>query len=114
MEYVLFAIPILPGKTDAAREFQHELVTNHLEAYEESQRNVGITKEIWALQHTPQGDLFAVYFQSEHMAASVSKFVASHEPFDLWFKARVKSVSGLDLNVPPTAPFSELLSVYEA
>jgi hypothetical protein len=114
MEYALFAIPILPGKTEAAREFQRDLMGSHREAYEESERNLAITKEVWALQSTPQGDLFTVFFQSDHLAASVGKFVASHAPFDLWFKARLKLVTGVDLNEPPSGPFSEILSAYEA
>ncbi len=114
MQYALFAIPILPGQTEAARAFQRELMNGHREAYEESERNLGITKEVWALQQTPQGELFVVFFESENIAASVGKFVASHSTFDLWFKAKVKTVTGIDLNVPPPGPLSEILSAYEA
>jgi hypothetical protein len=114
MQYALFALPIQPGKTAAARAFLHALETEHKASYAQSERLLNITKEVWAIQHTPQGDLFVVYFQSDDIPGAVGKFVASRDSFDLWFKAQVKATTGVDLNLPPEGPLSEILSVYEA
>jgi hypothetical protein len=45
---------------------------------------------------------------------AVRQFVGSQDSFDLWFKTQVKDATGVDLNVPPPRPLSEILSVYEA
>ena len=113
MEYALFALPIQAGKTDAARAFQRELDGERKAQYAESERRLGITKEVWALQQSPMGELFVVFFQADDIGGAVSQFVGSQDAFDQWFKSQVKDITGVDLNVPPPGPLSEVLSVYE-
>jgi hypothetical protein len=114
MEYALFALPILPGKSDAARGFLKDLEHERNADYSASEQRLGITKEVWALQQSPMGDLFVVFFQAPDIAGAVNQFVGSQDPFDQWFKQHVKDATGVDLNVPVTGPLSEILSVYEA
>ncbi len=113
MEYALFALPIQPGKTAAARGFLQELESERKGQYAESERRLGVTKEVWAVQQTAGGDLFAIFFQSEDIGGALGKFVGSQDTFDQWFKGRVKDATGVDLNMPP-GPLSDILSVYEA
>ncbi len=56
MDQTLFMLPILPGKTEAARAYLQELVA--------CGHGVGIDREVWAIQQTPQGDVFVVYMTS--------------------------------------------------
>ena len=114
MEYALFALPIHSDRAEAARAFLQELERERKSQYAASEQRLGITKEVWAVQQTPSGQVFAVFFQSDNIGAAVSQFVGSLDPFDQWFKRQVKDVTGVDLNVPPSGPFSEILSVYEA
>ena len=114
MQYALFALPIAPGKTEAARAFLQQLERERKSHYADSEQRLGITKEVWALQHSPMGELFVVFFQSDDIGGSVSQFVGSQDAFDQWFKREVKDITGVDLNVPPPGPLSEVLSVYEA
>jgi hypothetical protein len=114
MQYALFALPIRDDRKDAARGFLRELEDRRKSEYAASEQRLGITKEVWAIQHTQGGDLFAVFFQSEDVPGAVGQFVGSQDPFDLWFKAQVRDTTGVDLNVPPPGPLSEVLSVYEA
>ena len=114
MEYALFSLPIQPGKTPSARKFLDELERQRKADYATSEQRLGITKEVWALQESPQGDRFVVFFQSNDIAGAVRQFVGSKDGFDLWFKNEVKESTGVDLNVPPPGPLSEVLSVYEA
>ena len=60
------------------------------------------------------GELFVVFFQAEDVGGAVGQFVNSQNDFDLWFKTQVKDTTGVDLNVPPPGPLSDILSVYEA
>jgi hypothetical protein len=114
MEHALFALPIQAGKTDAARVFLQQLEGERKGQYATSEQRLGITKEVWALQQSPLGDLFVVFFQSPNIGSSLSQFVASQDEFDQWFKRQVNEIAGVDLNVPPPGPLSEILSVYEA
>jgi hypothetical protein len=114
MQYALFALPIQAGKADAARAFLQELEGTRKSEYAASEQRLKITKEVWALQQSPMGELFVVFFQTEDVGGAVGQFVNSKNEFDLWFKAQVKGTTGVDLNVPPPGPLSDILSVYEA
>jgi hypothetical protein len=114
MEYALFALPIQSGKSDTARAFLRELEGQRKADYAASEQRLGITKEVWALQQSPMGELFVIFFQSPNIGGAGGEFVASQDAFDQWFKGQVKDTTGVDLNVPPTGPLSDILSVYEA
>jgi hypothetical protein len=114
MEYALFALPIHAGQVEAARGFLQDLERERKGEYAASEQRLGITKEVWAVQHTPMGELFVVFFQSQDIGASISQFVASTDAFDQWFKQRVRHTTGVDLNVMPAGPLSEIISVFEA
>ncbi len=114
MQYALFALPIAADKTAAARAFLQQLERERKSEYAASEQRLGITKEVWALQQSPMGELFVVFFQSEDIGGSVGQFVGSQDEFDQWFKRELKDITGVDLNVPPPGPLSDILSVYEA
>jgi hypothetical protein len=113
MASVGFALPILPGKTEAARTFQRALDGSRKGEYGESERNIGITKELWFLQQTPNGDLFVAYLESADPDRALGMFSQSREPFEVWFKEQLAIITGMDMNNPPPGPLSELLSHYE-
>jgi hypothetical protein len=114
LEYALFALPIQSGKTDAARGFLAELEGERKSQYAASEQRLGITKEVWALQQSAMGALFVVFFQGDNIGGAVAQFVGSQDGFDQWFKRHLKDITGVDLNVPPPGPLSDILSVYEA
>jgi len=114
MDRTCFALPLLAGKTEAARAFLHELEGERKLAYAASEERLGLTKEVWAVQTLPTGDCFVVYFEGADIAQAFRQFAASQNAFDRWFKDRVRETTGADLNVPPPGPMSDVLSVYEA
>jgi hypothetical protein len=114
VEYALFALPILEGKSADAHAFLAELEGPRKGDYATSEQRLAITKEVWAIQSTPMGELFVVFFQAPDISGAVGQFVGSRDAFDLWFKDQVKAATGVDLNVPPAGPLSDVLSVYEA
>src|SRR5919199_690546 len=114
MDQTLFALPILPGKTEDARAFLRELESECKEQYAASERRLGLVKEVWALQQTPQGDLYVVYFAGQDIGRAFQQFAASQDEFDQWFKRRVQETTSADLNTPPPGPLSEILSDYQA
>lgn len=114
MDHLGFALPILPGKGTAARAFQRELAGARRAEYAHSARALGIVKELWFLQETPNGDLFVVYLESPDLHRALDRFAASRSAFDVWFRRQLATVTGIDLGTPPPGPLSELVSRYEA
>jgi hypothetical protein len=82
--------------------------------FDASERRIGITKELWYLAKLAAGDHLIAYMESADFGRALQMFVASRDPFDMWFKAQMLSVTGLDLNNPPAdMQPAELLSHYE-
>ncbi len=114
MDHVCLAVPLLPGKSAEARAFFNQLDGSKRAEFDASERRIGITKEIWYLAPLPGGDHVIGYMEAADFNSALQSFVASRDPFDMWFKAQMGAVTGLDLNNPPAnmAP-AELLSEYE-
>ncbi len=91
-----------------------ELEGSRKSQYAASERRIGIVKESWYLQQTPQGDIFVAYMESADFGRALKLFSESQDEFDQWFKRRMQDVTGLDLNTPPPGPLSEQLSSYQA
>jgi len=114
MDQALFALPILPGKTEAARAFLQEQEGPRKQELVACGQSVGITKEVWAIQQTPQGDLFVVYMAGDNIAHAFTQLAASQSAFDCWLKQQLQETTGADLNTPPPGPISEILTDVEA
>jgi hypothetical protein len=114
MDHICLALPVLPGKTAVARTFLQELDGPRRVEFDASERRIGITKELWYLAKLPSGDHLIAYMESGDFGSALQGFVGSRDPFDLWFKAQMQTVTGVDLNNPPAdlAP-AELLSHYD-
>jgi hypothetical protein len=111
VDHICLVVPVIPGKEDDVRAFYEE-VEARKEEYDESEQRLGITKEVAWLAPVEGGSATVIYIESDDFEQAFSKFVQSHEGFDLWFKQRVLDVSGLDLNNPPEMALPEVLSVY--
>jgi hypothetical protein len=113
MDQALFALPILPGKTEAARAFLQEMGGPRKQELAACGQSVGVTKETWAIQQMPQGDLYVVYMAGENIPQALTQFAASESEFDRWVKQQVQATTGADMNTPPPGPISEILSDVE-
>jgi hypothetical protein len=110
MEQTLFTLPILPGKTGAARAFLQEVESSRIHELAACGESVGIDREVWAIQQTPQGDMYVAYITGEDIAHAFREFAASQSEFDRWFKQQLQETTGADLNTPPPGPISEILA----
>jgi len=113
MDHICLALPVLPGKSDAARSFMRELDTTRRTDYDRSERRIGITKEVWFLALSAAGDQLIGYMESADFGRALGMFSASRDEFDVWFKRQMQDVTGVDLEAPPAGPLPELLSTYE-
>jgi len=98
------ALPILPGKTEAGKEFAKACMGPRRAEFAEALNKEGITKESWFLQKTPQGDMVIVHFEAEDVEKAFETEAKSKTPFMVWFKQQVKSVTGFDLEQPSDQP----------
>jgi hypothetical protein len=96
------AFPILSGKVEAARAFAKETMGAQRSGFDESQKRGGITRETWSIQETPDGNAFVlVWFESPDPEKSFAELAQDSSDFAVWFRERVKEVSGVDLAEPP-------------
>jgi hypothetical protein len=112
MNQICLVIPITPEKSEDARDFMRELEQEREPDYDQSERRIGITKEVWYLASTPGGDQFVAYMETTDFSKALSLFSASRDEFDMRIKRRLADSTGLDLNNPPSMQLPELLSSY--
>lgn len=93
-----FFVPLLPGKTDAARAFAAELTGLRRAELDHAQTTV--TKESWFIQETPHGDFMIVYYVSPDPDKVHAALAVSEEPFDVWFRAQILDLTGIDISSP--------------
>jgi hypothetical protein len=114
MDHICLTIPVLSGQGAGARDFMSDLEGSQRSAYAESEQRIGIEKELWFVSDLGEQELLVAYMESPDFGRAFEQFVASREPFDLWFKEQLANVTGLDLNNPPELQLPELLSHYDA
>jgi hypothetical protein len=99
------ALPLRPGQESSLKQLGDDLRGSRQAAFDESERRLGISKESWFLQKTDAGNLVLVTFEAENPGQALAQFGRSRDSFDLWFKERVKEITGVDMNGPlPPAP----------
>ena len=89
MAVTVFAAPILPGRTDAWKAAVAEMKGPRREERDASHRRLGITREVVALQQTPEGDFAVVFIEGEDPEHVIGKYFASDHPFERWFTETV-------------------------
>jgi hypothetical protein len=93
------AFPILPGKIDEGRKFAQEVMGARRAGYEEGQKRVGVTRETWSIQEMPDGTaIVLVWFECPDVEAVFADAIQDTSEFGVWFRGRVKEVTGVDLS----------------
>ncbi len=105
MHSVAFALPLLPGRTDADRVALRSCWTGtRREAFQDARRRAGVVREAVWIEERPGGDVAIVYLEADDVAAAFAALATSAEPFDRWFREHVRGVHGVDLEDGFTAP----------
>jgi hypothetical protein len=98
------AFPIVPGKTEAWKEFIGELNGARCAQFEESRRQMGVRERTF-LQPTPMGDMVIVTLEGDDPMGAFGKFVSGTDEFTNWFMSKTKELHGIDLRAPmPAVP----------
>lgn len=109
-----FCVPLLPGAEAAGRAFAAEAYGRRAVELADSRRAFGQSRELVCLNTSPDGQLIAVYTESDEPVEANRRFAASQTPYDVWFKEECKSIflPAVDFNVP-LPPITELFDSQE-
>lgn len=102
-----FAVPVLPGMSDRCRQVSAEMLGPRRAEYEASRARLGIASEQLWLQETPQGTLAVVYLEADDLERCFAGISSSADPFDVWWRAQILAIHGIDLSQPLPGPLNE-------
>jgi hypothetical protein len=89
MAMYAFSIRILPGKTETLKKYMQEVKTSRWDDLVKSREKMGVRAvQVW-LQHTPNGDVGAVWMDVDNPADFFDRLMKSTEPFDVWFREKI-------------------------
>lgn len=103
MDSLAIALPCLPGGGEKLRQLAAECSGDRSKDFEAFHRRIGLSREHWYLQPTPEGELCLVVLEGDPLGA-IQKLAVSDEEFDRWFIDRVKEVHGVDFGQPLPGP----------
>jgi hypothetical protein len=91
-----FAVPILPGKTEAARQLMQQVLGPRRQEYDDLQRRFGSDRERYFVQTSPQGDMMLLYGDGNWRAPE-NVLDLDRNPFDQWFRDQMLEITGIDV-----------------
>ena len=119
MDYICWVVPVIPGRTDAARAYCESLEKERRAEYEASEREIGIDRELFFLWHGPAGDYIVLYMDGADMTDALKKWADHEGPFETWGKAQWATFSDPKdwpepiWAGPGVGPVLEVLSAYD-
>jgi len=111
---IIFAAPILPGRSEGWRRFLQEMIELHRPEYEESRRRLGISDERTWIAETVNGNVAVVAVtavQPEHVLA---RLAASELAVDRWYREQLLALQGFDLTKALSRASPELVLEWHA
>jgi len=112
MKPIAIVFPVLPGKTEKAREFFKSFKTKHAKELAAAEKRSKVTKEAMFLQTTPRGDIIIDYFECANPQKVAEDLAKSKDKFSVWMKNEIKDFTGIDMNVVSGAPLPEQLLLF--
>ncbi len=109
-QYAALALPVPGANIEALKALAGTMSGERKAEFTASQADIGIAKESWYFQATPDGNgLWIVYMEGPNPWEAMGKISSSQSAFDVWFKQQVIAINGVDLNVPMTEAPSQLI-----
>lgn len=111
MSALTFAMPVLPGKSDAYKSFIKALGGEKKEEFTALAKKGGLDHVRAWLQSTPTGDLAIIVHEGPNPDQWMPTMMASDEPIAQWFRDQISELHGMDTKAPPP-PTPELVFDY--
>jgi hypothetical protein len=106
---VIFAAPILPGRSEAWRRWLQEMIESHHPEYEESRRCLGVSGEWVWIAETGNGHVAVIAMAAAQPEQVLAQLANSERPFDRWYREQLLALQGLDLTKPLSRASPELV-----
>jgi len=103
------AFPIVAGKEQESRDFAAACMGERRKGFDAQTARTGLTRETWSLQETPMGSFMLVWFEAPDVESAFTDLATSDDEFTVWFRGRVKDLTGVDLGAPPEGPPPDVL-----
>jgi len=97
-------MPVLPGKKDVLMQYLKDITGPMKKDFERSEKHLGIKKEAWFLQSSPEGDVLLVYIEANDVSKAFGDFAVSKDPFEVLARNTMKEFTGVDFSVPQKGP----------
>ena len=98
MQSTAISAPVVPGKTEVAREAMYSCMHGERNAaYLASRQRLGVAREAVWIQSTPAGDVATFLLEAENLQAVFQGLATSTDPFDTWFRELTREIHGIDL-----------------
>jgi hypothetical protein len=98
MQSTAISAPLVPGKTEVAREAMYSCMHGERKAaFEASRKRLGVVREAVWIQPTPVGDVAVFYLEADDLQAASRGLATSTDPFDTWFRELTREIHGIDL-----------------
>ncbi len=113
MEQTCLLLPLQPDARLAARDWLRALGGARAAELARSERRLGISRQAW-FAAGEGNDLLIGMIEAGDFRRAMGLLAVSLDPFDLWFKRSIGTLTGLDLNEPPAADLPGLLLGFAA
>lgn len=111
---IIFAAPILPGRSEGWRRFLQELMESRRPEYEESRRRLGITQERTWIAETVNGHVAVVAVVAAQPKQVLARLASSDLAVDCWYREQLLALQGFDLTKPLGRASPELVLEWRA
>jgi hypothetical protein len=112
MPWFAAALPVVPGKEDAARK-RGEGFRQRLAEYERLNKEAGLKRHLEFLQETPMGATIVLLYEFEGDGSKLGRAFTDSE-YDRWWVGHIKDVHGLDVSKPTPPPKTTLVHEWKA
>jgi hypothetical protein len=94
--------------------FANEMQGARRAEYAASRAAKGITREEVWMQETPAGTVSVVYIEADDLGGAFSGLATSQEPFDVWWRAQILAIHGIDMAQPMPGPMNAQVLAFRA
>ena len=82
---------------------------SHRADFDDAEKRAGVTRETWTIETAPDGSSFVlVWFEARNPEVAFTQLMDDSD-HSVWFRARVKEVTGVDLSEPPSGDGPEVV-----
>lgn len=118
MKVNCWVAPVKPQDIENLRQLGAALEHDRRAEYVQSERRIGVEREVFFLWERPEGSYCVMFMQGDDLESTIKDFNASNDPFDIWAREQLFRVSNTWPDPIwgsfPTPGVLETISVYDA